>query len=217
MSHQSEATFSYLPLQPGHIRVLCPAIGLNGEIDWTMDTLQLGMDENANDEPFDALSYVWGDQSRTFIFICNNQELRIHHNLTEALPYLAKRDSPRPIWIDALCINQKDEDEKASQIKFMYRVYRRAKQVWVWFGCATEQTQGAISLLPRLKYILENMDENFRRPTFQSMGLPSSRDPVWDEVIGLVCNDWFGRVWVVQVRQTVLFPFVVPFCFVYRL
>lgn len=214
MSHQSEAAFSYLPLQPGHIRVLRPAIGLNGEIDWTMDVIQLRMDENANDEPFDALSYVWGDQSRTFHFICNNQELPIHHNLKNALPYLAKRDSPRPIWIDALCINQKDEDEKTSQIKFMYRVYRRAKQVWVWFGCATEQTQGAISLLPRLKYILEHMDENFMRPTFQSMGIPNSRDPLWGEVVGLVCNEWFGRVWVVQVRQTILFPLGNPLSFV---
>lgn len=200
MSHQSYPSFNYTPLQPGCIRVLRPAIELNGDLTWTMDAIQLG-----DDEPFDALSYVWGDQSQTLPFVCNSQEFRIHHNLSNALPYLAKRDSSRPIWIDALCINQRDEDEKAAQIRFMYRVYRRATQVWIWFGCATEKTSEAISFLPRLNYVLDMMDENFERPTFQWLGFPSSRDPLWEEVLEISCNGWFERLWIVQVGQTVYF------------
>jgi hypothetical protein len=189
-----------MPLQPGYIRVLRPVIEVNGDITWTMHAIQLGKEEHSDDKPFDALSYVWGDQSHTSPFICNDQEFRIHRNLRNALPYLAKRDSPRPIWIDALSINQRDEDEKAVQIKLMHRVYRRAAQVWIWFGCATEQTPEAISFLPRLNYALKaiSMAMNFIRPTFQSMGLPDSRDPLWKEVIEIVCNDWFGRLWVLQ-------------------
>ncbi|KAI2625606.1 heterokaryon incompatibility protein-domain-containing protein [Hypoxylon sp. NC1633] len=199
MSHQSYPAFNYTPLQPGCIRVLRPDIELNGDTTWTMDAIQL-----EEDRPFDALSYVWGDQSQTFPFICNNQEFRIHHNLSNALPCLAKRDSPRPIWIDALCINQRDEDEKAAQIRYMDRVYRRATQVWIWFGCATEKTSEAISLLPRLKYVLGRViaAPSLDRPTFQSLGLPSSRDPLWKEVLEISCNVWFERLWVVQVGST---------------
>ncbi|KUJ11334.1 CNVH-domain-containing protein [Mollisia scopiformis] len=38
------------------------------------------------------------------------------------------------IWIDALCINQEDNDEKAIQVGMMGRIYKSAKSVVVWLG-----------------------------------------------------------------------------------
>ncbi|KAK4447348.1 heterokaryon incompatibility protein-domain-containing protein [Podospora aff. communis PSN243] len=66
-------------------------------------------------------------------------DLRFHHlqvtkNLAMALRYL--RDTKRPVtlWIDALCINQADEDEKQLQIQRMDWVFANATPVLVWLG-----------------------------------------------------------------------------------
>jgi hypothetical protein len=50
-----------------------------------------------------------------------------------------RRPSNRPIWIDAKCINQKDESEKRVQIKRMSDVYKRATQVWIWLNPVPER------------------------------------------------------------------------------
>lgn len=46
------------------------------------------------------------------------------------------------VFIDALCINQADEDEKADQIRFMRHIYRGAREVVAWMGAGS--TYGAI-------------------------------------------------------------------------
>ncbi|KAI0113171.1 heterokaryon incompatibility protein-domain-containing protein [Daldinia grandis] len=40
----------------------------------------------------------------------------------------------RPIWIDALCINQKDNAEKSLHVKSIDRVYTNAHTVKIWLG-----------------------------------------------------------------------------------
>lgn len=44
------------------------------------------------------------------------------------------------IWIDAICINQKDEVEKTQQLQFMHRIYTLAHTTYVWLGTGTEET-----------------------------------------------------------------------------
>ncbi|KAF1829096.1 hypothetical protein BDW02DRAFT_510766, partial [Decorospora gaudefroyi] len=76
---------------------------------------------------FDALSYVWGSQAESFPFTLNGCISHVHHNLHTALPYLVRRGDARlvrPIWIDAICINQTDKKEKMVQIRLMNKVYR---------------------------------------------------------------------------------------------
>lgn len=41
---------------------------------------------------------------------------------------------PLPLWVDAICINQDDEDERTSQILLMGEIYSIAHQVIVWLG-----------------------------------------------------------------------------------
>ncbi|KAI1462799.1 heterokaryon incompatibility protein-domain-containing protein [Annulohypoxylon moriforme] len=46
----------------------------------------------------------------------------------------------RHIWIDAICINQQDNDEKSTQVQMMLEIYARAKRVNIWLGEADEST-----------------------------------------------------------------------------
>ena len=62
------------------------------------------------------------------------QTLQVTDNLALALRYLRRERRPRTLWVDALCINQEDENEKMLEIQQMDRLYANASPVVVWLG-----------------------------------------------------------------------------------
>jgi hypothetical protein len=194
--------FLYRALKVGEIRLLRPASDHDG-YTWSMEIVSL----EAVELEFDALSYTWGSQKETYSIVCNNRSMRVHHNLYSALPYLARRTgvtATRPIWVDAVCINQSDEDEKRIQIQLMNTLYRKAKQVWIWLGCGTPEEQiyvpRAIALLPHI------IDEAERRKSLPKTWQKEEVAPplrnlepaVWKAIMYLLRNPWYQRVWIVQ-------------------
>lgn len=87
--------FTYKALDPGEIRLLSSSVQQD-RVVWTLKTVRLRSEGSQAPIAFDALSYAW-DQRHIFPFICNNQELHIHQNLRDALPYLARQRSTLPI------------------------------------------------------------------------------------------------------------------------
>lgn len=97
--------------------------------------------EDSSAVSYEAMSYAWGD----FVFpetiqVCESADVEqiggyipITRNLFQGLLRL-RADAPRMLWIDALCVNQADPEEKACQVARMGRVYREAKRVVVWLG-----------------------------------------------------------------------------------
>jgi hypothetical protein len=75
---------------------------------------------------YEALSYCWGEKSTGHFIICDDQQLEIQRNLHEALPYLRLPDRERILWIDAICIDQMNKDEKSKQIPLMKWIYESA-------------------------------------------------------------------------------------------
>ncbi|KAE9376425.1 hypothetical protein N431DRAFT_330729, partial [Stipitochalara longipes BDJ] len=73
-----------------------------------------------------ALSYVCGVTSPPSEILCNNQILHVIPNLGAALQRLRQieHETRRSrIWIDAICINQADLNERAHQVSFMKNIY----------------------------------------------------------------------------------------------
>lgn len=116
----SSLEYSYLP--PGCIRVLSPdPADISHGHAWLMKLVRLD-DSDVDNE---ALSYVWGSSKEIYSIRCNGLLLQAYHNLFTALPYLARRGERRPvrpIWINAICINQQDEVEKSVQIGAMGKI-----------------------------------------------------------------------------------------------
>lgn len=86
-----------------------------------------------------ALSYVWGPpEFEEFIFCDNGSDdsSRIHvtHNLYGALRALRREAETRTLWIDQICINQADDEEKCSQIQIMKEIYSQADGEIAWGG-----------------------------------------------------------------------------------
>jgi hypothetical protein len=206
--------FTYTPLSANEIRLLTPVID-DDVIAWTLSTVQL----DSQDLKFETLSYVWGSQDESFPIVCNEKLFWVHHNLFVALPYLARRanvDEVLPIWIDAICINQNDEEEKITQIRSMNQIYRRAVRVWIWLGIAEHQDciPEAISTLSWLKQLYED-PTNCARKRDSSPEMIHLDPSVHKAVTHLVANPWYRRLWIAQ--ELVLSNSAVALCGKYEI
>ena len=95
-----------------------------------------------------TLSYVWGEYSQPAdaIYI-NGCKFEVTHNFHEALLTLSTRHRRLLIWVDAVCINQQDDRERASQIALMGEIYTWARPTFVWLGSATGGADKAVQIL----------------------------------------------------------------------
>jgi hypothetical protein len=85
---------------------------------------------------YEALSYVWGtsDLSTNVYIHCNGEVTAVRSSLAGALKRLRLATSARIIWVDAICINQDDNEEKSYQVPLMGSIYSSASRVVVWLG-----------------------------------------------------------------------------------
>ncbi|KAF3013258.1 hypothetical protein E8E14_008700 [Neopestalotiopsis sp. 37M] len=88
---------------------------------------------------FDALSYVWGEDDDSEPIIVDGQTIKVRKNLKSALRRLGSFASQAEgLWIDAICINQDDSQEKTFQLPLMRAIYTQASTVIVWLGEGNE-------------------------------------------------------------------------------
>lgn len=107
--------------------------------------------------PYLAVSYVWGDPTNLYPIVCNGQIKQITRNLWDFLSQCWVRTHGelktdifseivsfgRPMWIDAVCINQSDLDEKSQQVRQMGQIYSQAARVIMWLGSHSELAEDA--------------------------------------------------------------------------
>jgi hypothetical protein len=99
---------------------------------------------------FTALSYVWGgEEASRRTITCQDCDLEITENCHQALWHIQKRFGAVTIWVDSICINQADDDEKTGQISLMGEIYSFASFVYVWLGPAEGNSDDAMKSLRR--------------------------------------------------------------------
>lgn len=81
---------------------------------------------------YEALSYVWGQSDASRVIRIGSHSLPITEHLHGILTYLRLIAGPRRLWIDAICINQQNDVEKAAQVACMARIYSKADRVLAW-------------------------------------------------------------------------------------
>ena len=152
--------------------------------------------------PYSALSYTWGSPVQDCFIICDGQHLGITLNLGKALRNLRHSTETRTFWIDAVCIDQKNIEERNSQVRLMKDIYQSAREVVIWLGEDKEDRVDAASLLPRIHTAAVD-GKLFQGPDsldvrLEQAGLPGFDSPVWLSLAELYRRSWFTRVWVVQ-------------------
>jgi hypothetical protein len=105
-----------------------------------------------------ALSYCWGDQDVTEEIFVNERSVQVGTNLKSALKELRAQELLM-LWVDALCINQKDLLERGLQVMRMGLIYSRAVEVVVWVGGDGEDSAIAMSEIDSVRS--ENHPESF--------------------------------------------------------
>ena len=93
---------------------------------------------------YDALSYTWCDPTITHLILLDGHEIKITTGLERALRYLRLTQERRILWIDAICVNQSDHNERNHQVQMMFDIYQNAETVRSWIGCETEANDGPI-------------------------------------------------------------------------
>lgn len=94
--------------------------------------------------PYTALSYRWGAEVPHIPIHVDNGTVNVTSNGYSALKELRRNSHFNYIWIDAICINQSSEAEKAHQVAMMDKVYMKAESVVVWLGSAYEGSDEAL-------------------------------------------------------------------------
>lgn len=74
-----------------------------------------------------ALSYVWGNPALVRLIRCNSKPFATTENLDLALRQIRRLDVAVLLWVDQICINQDDLQEKNQQVAIMVTIYQRAR------------------------------------------------------------------------------------------
>lgn len=151
----------------------------------------------------------------------------ITRNLEAALRHLRYETMPRYMWIDALCINQADDEEKSVQVANMGAVYAAADSTIAWLGPRGINSDEAMEILREIaSYVEIDWTHKLMRPSESSFkaskstglslnsekssesndatqwGAVESSIPWFghetDWVYSLLARPYFERAWIVQ-------------------
>lgn len=101
--------YTYQELALGHIRLILVSVK-GAEVVYKLHNV-----DSDQAPPYSALSYTWDGQKPTDTIVCDHLELKVTSNVRIVLSELASitQDGDHNIWIDGVCINQKDSPEKS--------------------------------------------------------------------------------------------------------
>jgi hypothetical protein len=146
---------------------------------------------------YDAISWAWGSpHAHQVIELTYTDEYGmpesanwlIPRKLDACLRKLSTLTPERTFWVDAICINQQDDDERARQVQLMDLIFSRARTVWAWLGWKAVGTWNTDSFCT----------DSERSPP-PAPGKNKSGASVFDASIRESLHDeWWYRVWPVQ-------------------
>lgn len=151
-----------------------------------------------------TLSYTWDGQKRTEDLVVNGKVLKVIGNITTLLPYVLEKHHTLPLWIDGVCIDQENDQEKSLQIPLMTTIYEQAERCVVWLGKSNQNIDTIIPKIPTLIQKLEDysLSQGMDEHALAMHGLPAPLSSEWTGIYDLLSREWFTRIWTFQ--ETVL-------------
>jgi hypothetical protein len=163
---------------------------------------------------YEALSYTWGEAVLSRKIICNGSSLQVTSNLHDALQYLRQIDGERIVWIDAVCINQTNDQERTAQVKIMKNIYSNSDHVVIWLGKDTADDKMAFAILEQYRKLFaehgQHLDIGPMENVAYKLALPAEDSKDWTALMKLFQKPWFQRIWVIQETVVCLPTFAFP-------
>lgn len=157
--------YNYEPIESGWIRILdlLNKPGDNGPLQCRLRQIRLPQAKVRNSEhDFNALSYVWGSNHQRYEMqvlpktgpgsSLTFETIPLTRSLYNAIRDLRDCDDiqPKTFWIDQICINQSNDEEKSHQVSQMGKVFQYATSVWTYLGPQEEKDDGALDLMAQI-------------------------------------------------------------------
>lgn len=202
--------YTYLALDPEEIRILTVLPGTFGsEIHIELSHTELDVN---NPPSYEALSYTWGSYDLSHLIQVDTQlgeeSFAVTGNLHSALQHLRSKSSPRTLWVDAACINQRNDEERSQQVARMADIYRSAAKVLIWLGPAADNSAEALEALETLasKIHVDMGTLNVSAASekdIESEWLDHTKPApfdyqTWVSIGRVLDRSWFSRLWVWQ-------------------
>lgn len=92
---------------------------------------------------YETVSYAWGNDTHRLSMTVDGCSLSVPVNTVAALRRLRLLDRPRRIWIDAVCIDQQNVDERNHHVAMMREIYSNASENLIYLGEASSKTTKA--------------------------------------------------------------------------
>jgi hypothetical protein len=196
-----QPAYQHQPLGPTQIRLLSiETTHLQHVFPWISHGLKLFTTRhNLEDKPdFAAVSYVWGAAPASISIPCNGSSILITSTAYNMLEHL--RLFGVPVWVDAICINQEDLEEKSTQIPLMQKIYTNASCVFVWIGTSNPSIQSFMLNFPGVMDLSKSWTRRVEtdHPKWRGEDWPSSEHRFWEGAYYLLYDEWFKRVWTFQ-------------------
>ncbi|MCJ1460506.1 hypothetical protein MMC28_010888 [Mycoblastus sanguinarius] len=145
-----------------------------------------------------ALSYCWGNATQKTWIDCNGGRLAVTKDLLTALRRFRRKDKIVTFWIDQICIDQENVEERSSQIQLMRDIYKNAQTVYVWIGDEADDSSLAITFMQRLLETLRNCEPTMNANEMHTRGVPDWMSKEWKVLSAFLGRPWFGRMWILQ-------------------
>jgi len=155
-----------------------------------------------------GISYCWGLAANHAKVRCNGQMLPISPDLLELLEYLdnfKREQDVNHFWIDQICIDQTNLDERSDQVQLMRHIYAKAHRTLIWLGPL--DVNGDLVMLHILDHVTNLRESipydrgNMTHVTEEQnaeLGLPDLDSADWKAFQQFLKKPWFRRVWVIQ-------------------
>ncbi|RSL41858.1 hypothetical protein CEP53_012512 [Fusarium sp. AF-6] len=209
-SSNEKDDFRYEPLLNDEIRLLSVIPGDSDLISCELSHVRLD-----SKPAFWALSYVWGAREDPALIEVNGCPFEVTRNLYDALREYRRQflgdTNGSFIWIDAICIDQTNHGEKATQVPRMSEIYGKCEHVLAWLGPADEVEQDTVrELAEKLKQFEGDADSSsdgnladeqisaLRESAYTSTEAAEKVQRLRQTLIDIGQRPWFRRVWILQ-------------------
>ncbi|KAK7181655.1 hypothetical protein DPSP01_012727 [Paraphaeosphaeria sporulosa] len=164
----------------------------------SLSTEVFGLDDRARYHAYRALSYTWGPPEPTKAIALNGIVIRIRKNLFDFLDMYAHEqpDECKYLWIDQLCIDQNNTQERNHQVGIMHRIYAEAYEVVAWLGLdedGSERVMKCLSGFSDVAFLGDSRLRGVMKDDKRKMLLEN-----FEAVKALLGRDYWGRLWIIQ-------------------
>ncbi|KAF4948904.1 hypothetical protein FGADI_9188 [Fusarium gaditjirri] len=185
----SELSYQYRPIEDASIRL----VRILPERK-TMIKCEIIHASLEQPPPYTAISYTWGDTGDTRKIEIEGCLIPIAVSLHGALEALRQRQFSVMVWADALCINQKDRDERSQQVQLMPFIYSNAENVAIWLGPEENDSARAVRFLDAIATTGEPSGSS----NISKLLAAGAENGDLLAVVSLFGREYWRRLWVVQ-------------------